>query len=172
MTRYLVRRLFWAAVSFFVVTVLTFILFFVVPSDPARVFAATDSPDSVVRMRHFLALDHPLYVQYLREMRRLLIEHSLGYSFRTRQNVGDAIGGAAPVTLALVIGGLALASFTAFVVGIFSAMRPHSVVDRVAVGLVLIGVSVHPGWVRLPLSWAVGAELHRPPPTGYFSFPP
>src|SRR4051794_25049485 len=147
MTRYLVRRLFWAAVSFFVVTVLTFILFFVVPSDPARVFAATDSPDSVVRMRHFLALDHPLYVQYLREMRRLLIEHSLGYSFRTRQNVGDAIGGAAPVTLALVIGGVAPASLSAFVVGIFSAVRPPNAGGRAAVGLGVVGGSVHPGWV-------------------------
>src|SRR3954447_4158724 len=106
MTHYLARRLLSAGLAFLAVTVLTFVLFFVVPSDPARLFAPADDPDAVLRMRHTLALDHPLYVQYLQDLKRLVVEHSLGYSFRTRQDVGDAIAAAAPVTFALVAGGV------------------------------------------------------------------
>jgi peptide/nickel transport system permease protein len=170
MAHYLARRLLWSAFAFFVVTVLTFILFFVVPSDPARLFAPSDDPDTIVRMRHTLALDHPLYVQYLSEMKRLLVDHSLGYSFRTRQSVGEALQRAAPVTMALVLGGVLLAALTSFLVGLMSAMRPRGMGDRLAMALVLIGVSVHPVWLGLGLSWLFGSQLGWLPITGYCDF--
>src|SRR4051794_36933910 len=116
MARYLTRRLFWAGMTFIAITLFTFVMFFVVPSDPARLFAASDDPDSVLRMRHTLALDHPIYIQYLQDLKRLVVEHSLGYSFRTRQDVGTAIAGAAPVSIALVAGGILIATITSFLV--------------------------------------------------------
>jgi peptide/nickel transport system permease protein len=170
MAHYLARRLFSAGLAFIAVTVLTFVLFFVVPSDPARLFAPSDDPDAVLRMRHVLSLDHPLYVQYLQDLKRLIVDHSLGYSYRTRQNVGDAIATAAPVTAALVFGGLAIAAITSFMVGVISALRPRSVGDRLAMAIVLISVSVHPVWLGLTLSWLFGAKLHWLPVTGYCDF--
>jgi ABC-type dipeptide/oligopeptide/nickel transport system permease component len=49
MAHYLARRLLWAGLTFIAVTVLTFVLFFVVPSDPARLFAPSDDPDATIR---------------------------------------------------------------------------------------------------------------------------
>jgi peptide/nickel transport system permease protein len=170
MAHYLARRLFWAGMTFMAITLLMFVLFFVVPSDPARLFAPSDDPDSVLRMRHTLALDHPLYVQYLQDLKRLLVDHSLGYSFRTRQDVGNAIAGAAPVSIALVAGGMLIATITSFLVGVFSALRPRSMGDRAAMAFVLVGVSVHPIWLGLVLSWLFGAKLHWLPITGYCDF--
>jgi peptide/nickel transport system permease protein len=170
MAHYLARRLVWAGITFIAITLLTFVLFFVVPSDPARLFAAADDPDSVLRMRHTLALDHPIYVQYLQDLKRLVVQHSLGYSFRTRQDVGDAIAGAAPVSVALVAGGVVIAMITSFLVGLFSALKPRSVGDRMAMAFVLVGVSVHPVWLGLGLSWLFGAKLHWLPITGYCDF--
>jgi peptide/nickel transport system permease protein len=121
-------------------------------------------------MRHTLALDHPIYIQYLQDLKRLVVEHSLGYSFRTRQDVGTAIAGAAPVSIALVAGGILIATITSFLVGLFSALKPHSVGDRLAMAFVLIGVSVHPVWLGLALSWVFGAKLHWLPITGYCDF--
>src|ERR1700748_3254715 len=129
MAHYLARRLLWAGLTFIAVTALTFVLFFVVPPDPARLFAPSDDPDAVLRMRHTLALDHPIYVQYLQDLKRLIVEHSPGYSFRTRQNVGDAIAAAAPVSLALVAGGMLIAVVTSFLVALSSALNPRSAGD-------------------------------------------
>src|SRR3954454_5079475 len=98
MTHYMARRLLSAGLAFLAVTLLTFVMFFVVPSDPARLFAPSDDPDAVLRMRHTLALDHPIYVQYLQDLKRLICEHWLGYSVRARQDVGYAITNAAPVS--------------------------------------------------------------------------
>src|SRR6187549_1774262 len=39
MARYLIRRLLWAVLLFFAVTIVAYILFFVIPADPARQFA-------------------------------------------------------------------------------------------------------------------------------------
>jgi peptide/nickel transport system permease protein len=170
MARYLTRRLFWAGMTFIAITLLTFVMFFVVPSDPARLFAPSDDPDTILRMRHTLALDHPIYIQYLQDLKRLIVEHSLGYSFRTRQDVGDAIASAAPVSIALVAGGLIIATVTSLLVGLFSALKPRSMGDRMAMAFVLVGVSVHPVWLGLALSWLFGAKLHWLPISGYCDF--
>src|SRR3954454_6241603 len=109
MVRYLIRRLFWAAVLFVVVTMVTYIIFFLIPADPARLAAGKGaSPDEIERVRHFLGLDKPVWYQYGLFLKRLLFESSLGRSFATRISINEIIRNAAPVTAGLVIGGAIL----------------------------------------------------------------
>ena len=73
MLRYLIRRILWAAVLFFVVTLVTYVIFFLVPNDLASKVAGQGSSQAQrARAIHYLGLDRPVYVQYGRFMWRLI----------------------------------------------------------------------------------------------------
>jgi peptide/nickel transport system permease protein len=177
MYRYLIRRLFWAGVMFVAVTVVSYIIFFLVPAEPARLICGAQCPpDQVERVRKEVGLDDPVYVQYLRFFGGLmpvdfsplhLKTPSLGNSYATRQPVNDIIKRAAPVTASLVIGGAILWMLVAIPIGILSALRPRSLLDRSAMVFVLIGISAHPVWIGLILIYFVGYKAGLTPLGGY-----
>jgi peptide/nickel transport system permease protein len=120
--RYFIRRLLWAAVLFVAVTAVTFVIFFVVPADPARQLCGQRAtPECIVRARHFLGVDKPLPVQYASFLERLVVHGSLGRSFATRQDVNHLVLTAAPATASLVFGGALLGLLVSIPTGILSA---------------------------------------------------
>jgi peptide/nickel transport system permease protein len=74
------------------------------------------------------------------------------------------------VTAALVFGGMILWLAIGLSVGVFSALRPRSLLDRGAMVFVLIGVSAHPIWIGLIFSYIFGFKLGWFPITGYDDF--
>jgi peptide/nickel transport system permease protein len=168
MVRYLIRRLFWAAVLFIVITLVTYVIFFLIPADPARLAAGkAATPEQIARVRHFLGLDKPVWYQYYVFLKRLVWEHSLGRSFANRESINEVIRRAAPVTASLVFGGAILWMLIALPVGILSALRPRSIGDRVSMGFVLVGISAHPVWIGLIFSYFFGYKWGLTPITGY-----
>jgi len=168
MFRYLVRRILWAVVLFVAVTMVSFVIFFIVPVEPARLIAGPQAPpDAVERAKKAYHLDDPVWKQYLRFMKTLVVDGSLGKSLATRQEVNDVVRAAAPVTISLVIGGAILWMLVAVPIGILSALRPRSLLDRAAMVFVLIGISAHPVWIGLILSYFVGYKLQLTPLGGY-----
>jgi peptide/nickel transport system permease protein len=177
MYRYLIRRLFWAGVMFIAVTVVSYIIFFLVPAEPARLICGAQCPpDQVERVRKEVGLDDPVYQQYARFLGGLMPisfrppsvkTPSLGNSYATRQPVNDIIKEAAPVTASLVIGGAILWMLVALPVGILSALRPRSLLDRAGMVFVLIGISAHPVWIGLILIYFVGYRAELTPLGGY-----
>ena len=179
MLRYLIRRILWAFVLFIAVTLVSYIIFFLVPAEPARLVAGPQAPpDAVERARKFLHLDEPIWQQYLRFLGNLAPARfdglkpeaktpSLGRSFATRQEVNHIVKAAAPVTISLVIGGAILWMLIALPIGILSALRPRSLLDRGAMVFVLVGISAHPVWIGLLLSYFIGFKLGLTPLGGY-----
>ncbi|MFL5972153.1 MAG: ABC transporter permease, partial [Gaiellaceae bacterium] len=92
---------------------------------------------------------------------------SLGRSYATRQPVTEIIKDAAPVTASLVFGGAILWMLIAVPIGILSALRPRSLLDRSAMVFVLIGISAHPVWIGLILIYFVGYKAGLTPLGGY-----
>ena len=98
MFRYLIRRLLWAVVLFIAVTMVSYIIFFLVPAEPARLVAGPQAPpDAVERARKFLHLDEPICKQYLRFLHALSPSHLRGREARgedalARPLVRDAPG--------------------------------------------------------------------------------
>lgn len=175
MLRYLIRRLLWACVLFVAVTFVTYAIFFLVPANPARLAAGQSAtPERVEEVKHYLGLDQPFYVQYGKFLKRLMFEGSLGHSFLNRRSVNDEILRAVPITASLVFGAMILVLSIAIPLGIFSALRPRSLLDRTAMIYVLIGISLPSFWIGLVLSYAVGYKLGWTPIAGYcevFSVP-
>ena len=77
---------------------------------------------------------------------------------------------AAPITASLVLGAVVVWMAIAVPVGVYSALRPRSVGDRVAMTGVLTGISVHPVWLGLIASYFLGYKLDLFPIQGYCAF--
>src|SRR4051794_30727769 len=172
MFRYLIRRTLWAILLFIVITFVTFVIFYVGPNDPARSVCGGQQAraDCLVTATEKLGLDKPMPVQYYRFLKKLVIHHDLGTSFATSQSVNERIKEAAPVTASLVFGGAILWMIVGLSVGIFSALKPRSLLDRTAMVFVLIGISAHPVWIGLIFEYVFGVKLGWTPIANYANF--
>ena len=171
MGAFLVRRIFWAIFLFLAATVITYVIFFLIPADPAALAAGkAATPADVARVRHYLGLDMPVWRQYLRFLWQLVGHQSLGRSFANRINVNYYIGQDAPVTASLVFGGAVFWLALSIPIGVLSALKPRSLLDRASMTFVLIGISAHPVWIGLLLSFFFGYKLGWTPIAGYCNF--
>jgi peptide/nickel transport system permease protein len=169
--QYLVRRVLWAIFLFVAVTVVTYVIFFVTPADPARLAAGQGAtPEDVQRVAERLHLNDPLWKQYGLFLKQLVWEQSLGESFVNRRDVNDVIASAAPVTASLVFGGAVLWLSLALPIGVISAIKPRSLFDRAGTVFVLVGISAHPVWIGLILAYFIGFKLELTPISGYCDF--
>jgi peptide/nickel transport system permease protein len=169
--RYIVRRLLWAVALFVAVTAITYVIFFMIPADPAaQACGQRATPACVQSARTFFGLDKPIYVQYVRFLDRLVVHQDLGHSFTNRQSVNDIVKNAAPVTASLVFGGAFFWMLLAVPVGVLSALRPRSLLDRLAMIFVLVGISAHPVWIGLLFAYFIGYKAGLTPITGYCDF--
>jgi len=167
-TGYLARRLLWAMVLFVAVTMVTYVIFFIVPANPARLACGQRATqDCIDRAAAYLGTDRPIYVQYGRFLERLVVHQDLGRSFTNRQSVNHVIASAAPVTASLLFGGMVFWLLLAIPIGIMSALRPRSLLDRFAMLFVLIGISAHPVWIGLIFAYFIGFKAGLTPITGY-----
>ena len=172
MFRYLVRRILWAVLLFIVITFVTFVIFFIGPNNPARAVCGGEQakPQCLALATEKLGLNKPMPVQYYRFLKRLVIHHDLGTSYATSQSVNTRIKEAAPVTASLVFGGAVLWMIIGLSIGVFSALKPRSLLDRFAMVFVLIGVSAHPVWIGLILEYVFGVKLGWFPIANYANF--
>lgn len=175
MIRYLIRRLLWVVVTLLLVALLTYAIFFVMPStDPAVNFAGKQAtPELVARVRDQFGLDRPFVAQYGLFVARLFLGDDygwpgLGFSFSTRSELRPIILDRLLVTAQLAIGAMVVWLMVGIPIGILSALRPRSVFDRLAMGFALLGVSApvfFVGPVALYLFWY---KLQWLPGTGFF----
>jgi peptide/nickel transport system permease protein len=171
MLRYLIRRVLWAAVLFVVVTMVTYVIFFIIPADPAKLACGQRATQSCIKLaRHSMGLDKPVYAQYGRFLWKLVYHHDLGRSYVDRQSVNATVARAAPVTASLVLGGAILWLLISVPIGVLSALKPRSLLDRFAMVFVLVGVSAHPVWLGLIFAYVIGFKLGLTPITGYCDF--
>ncbi|HEY3734593.1 MAG TPA: ABC transporter permease [Streptosporangiaceae bacterium] len=158
---FLVRRLLLGVVVIWVVTVSTFLLFFVAPQDPAAKLAGkAPSPGEIAAINRRLGLDQPLLTQYWHYLDRLL-HFNLGTSFLTGSSVNTILKQDLPPTLSLMVGGAVIWFVVGVAAGILSATRARSLVDRVCTTGVLIGITFPTFVVGLLLIAFVYAKLNE-----------
>jgi peptide/nickel transport system permease protein len=176
MWRYIVRRLLWVVVVLLVITAVTYVMFFVLPSvNPAVMFAGKQpTPAVVAQLKHEFGLDRPVWEQYLLFLRHVLLGDQygwpgLGFSFVTRTSVKSLIAPRLVVTTTLAVGAAIVWLAIGLPVGIVSAVRPRSILDRVAMGSALFLVSAPVFWLGLVCLWLFWYKLGIAPGTGYYS---
>ena len=177
MWRYIVRRLLWVVVVVLVVTAITYVVFFVMPSgDPAVTFAGKNpTPEQIEEVRHQFGLDKPVPVQYLTFLKHIFLGDQygwpgLGFSYSTRSPVKDQFFGRVLVTVQLAIGAALVWLAIGIPIGIISAIRRRTLTDRLSMGFALFFVSAPVFWLGLMGLWLFWFKLRWSPGTGYVSW--
>ena len=167
MSRWLVRRLLWSALVLVLVTGVTFVIFFAVPNDPAALIAGKyATPETIALIRHRLGLDQPKALQFLRFLTHAA-RGDWGFSYVSQQPVWDAIRAAFPKTLSLTTGAAILWLLLGIPIGVASALKPRSWLDRSGMVVALFGISAPAYWLGLVLLKIFADRLGWFPLGGY-----
>lgn len=177
MGRYILRRLLWTVVVILVVTLITFVIFYVLPSgDPALRFAGKQPTAQVLaQVRTDLGLNHTVVVQYLLYLKRLVVGDrygwpGLGFSYSSGAAISPQLWQRAQITIQLVLGAAVLWMLIGIPVGVFSALKPRSRFDRTSLFVGLVFISTPVFWLGLLMLWLFWSTLGWLPGTGYVAF--
>ena len=167
MLLFLARRIVWAALLVLVITLFTFVIFFVLPAAPLGrgQIGTTD-----VAIRDAYEFEGPIYEEYFEFVRGIFLEGSLGRSLSSRRPITEILLQQAPVTGSLVLGGMLIMLAFAVPIGILSGLRPRSPLDRASMAFVLVGLSAHPAWIGLILAYFFAHRWQIFPIAGYCEF--
>ncbi|PZS14264.1 MAG: ABC transporter permease [Solirubrobacterales bacterium] len=161
MTRYIIRRMLWVIVLLFMVSLITFVIFYLLPSaDPAQLRAGHQpNPALVASIRHQLGLDKPWYVQYLDYMKALVLHFDFGYSYTNNIPVKQQIFSRLPATVSLALGAAVVWLVIGIAVGMISAVRRRSLFDRAAMGTALVAISAPVYWLGLLALFVFASDI-------------
>lgn len=144
-----------------------FALVHLVPGDPVRLALGTRfSQESYDALRERSGLDQPLVEQFFTWFGRALTG-DLGVSFRSGETVTSQIAERLPATLTLAFASILVALVIAIPLGTVSALRPRSIVDRVATVISQFGISVPDFWMGIVLILVFAGTLGWLPSGGY-----
>jgi peptide/nickel transport system permease protein len=151
MVRYIIRRLLWVIVLLVVVSAVTFVIFYLFPSADPAVLRAGRSPNPalIAAIRKSLGLDRPVYVQYWDYLKGIVLHFNFGYSYQFSQPVRTMIFQRLPATISLTAGAVAVWLLAGLPIGIISAIRSRSLLDRTAMSGALLAISAPSYWLAL-----------------------
>jgi peptide/nickel transport system permease protein len=170
MLRFTIRRLLNMAFVMFAVSVLTFLIFMVMPGGgdnqaALRIAGRNANEAQVATVKREWGLDEPFYVQYTDMMKKVFTGDLISYV--NQINVREEIVRGIPRTAALVIGAGVIWLFFGVVFGVISAVYAGRFTDRALNVLALIGISLPVFWVGLVLLYYLTDRIALFPPGGY-----
>ncbi|HZO34595.1 MAG TPA: ABC transporter permease [Gaiellaceae bacterium] len=167
MAAFVVRRLLSGLGLILLLAFLTYLVFEVIPVNPACLRVAcgpsTHSTDADLRAaNHTLGVDRPIVFQYGRFLWRFLRHGSLGTTWIGEASVNQAIGEALPITASIVLGGVVILLLLAVPLGCLAALRPRSPLDRGVLAFGVLGVAVHPFVLAYVLARFLAPDIGLP----------
>ncbi|HEV8663882.1 MAG TPA: ABC transporter permease [Candidatus Methylomirabilis sp.] len=169
MLAYVARLTVVSALQMLAITLLAFLVIHLAPGEPVvlqQELQTTQSPQQRQTLRELYGLDKPLHVQYGVWLNRL-VRLDLGRSFSPDgRPVWEKIRERIPVTLSLNLAEICLIYLTAVPLGVFAAVRRHSLFDRLATVFVFIGFATPDFWLALLLMILFGVQLGWLPISG------
>ncbi len=158
--RYFVKKLGIMLVTLFVISIVTFWLFHIVPGDPAAMMLGTSaSQEQLDDLREELGLDRPLIEQYAEWITGAL-HGDFGQSIMYRKPVARLLKGKLSLTLTLGAMALALVILIGIPLGVFTAGRKHALSEQVLNIINILGISIPGFFLSILLIWIFGLMLH------------
>jgi peptide/nickel transport system permease protein len=169
MMSYLLRRLLRSAIVIVGVSSLVFVSVRL-SGDPVPLLLPPEATrQEVEALRTELGLDRPLYVQYLIFWRRV-VRGDLGQSLRYKRSASDLVLERLPATLQLAFVAFIFAAGLGVPLGVLAAVRRGLAIDRVLMGVTLIGQSMPAFWLGIAFILVFSLRLHLLPTSGRGSF--
>jgi len=167
--RYLARRLLLLVPVLAGVSVVIFMVLHLSPGDPVEIMLGSQATqEDRARLRAELGLDQPLHVQYGRWLGHVA-RGDLGRSLWMKRPVLDEVLGRFKATLVLTGTALLLSSLTGVALGVASATRPDSVLDRLSAVASLFGASMPTFWLGIVLMVVFALWLGWLPASGMYA---
>jgi peptide/nickel transport system permease protein len=163
MLSFIIRRLLWMIVLLFVISLVTFVIFYTLPAaDPALLRAGRQpTPELIASLNKTLGLDQSWYVQYGKYMQNLVLHFDFGFSYENNVSVRSQIFDRLPATAALAVGGAITWLLIGIPVGIISAIRRGKLSDRIAMGGALLAISAPVFWLGLVSLYLFSKDLGK-----------
>jgi peptide/nickel transport system permease protein len=167
MARFIARRLVGMVVVLFLISVLVFVIFNVIPnSDPAANIAGKNkTPELIANIKKEFGFDKSLPVQYVTMMKKIFTGDLISYS--SRLNVDQQIIKGIPASFSVCIGAAVLWMFFGILFGYLSAIKAGRFTDRALTILALVGISLPVFWLASILLYYLTFKIELFPSGGY-----
>ena len=150
MIRFFLKRLLIAIPTLIAISIIIFGILALAPGDPLGEFASNPAITAEVRenIRRSLGLDRPTHVRYFKWF-TAFISGDMGYSFNSRSPVAGLLWQRLPTTFFVVGTAYIFGLLIAFPLGIISAVKRYSTIDRLATTIAFLGFSIPPFFTGL-----------------------
>jgi peptide/nickel transport system permease protein len=176
--RYILRRVLISAFLLWLLTVITFALYYSIPSEPASfvIDVQHSTPQRIAKVHHELGIDKPITTQYAKFLWRMvhgdfgIAWEGIGFTNAgtlAGTHVGAETVRAAAVTGWLALGGVVVLLLLAIPIATLAATKAGSFLDRTLLAVTLVGISTHPIVVGVLLQTFFGNRWSLAPPSGY-----
>ena len=174
MVTYIIRRLLWAVVILWIVTLVVFFSMRLLPGDPLIIFLGQSqemgslSEEQLESLRVEYGLDKSIPMQYLSWVGGI-VRGDLGTSIYYREKVSNLLFARFPVTLYLGLTAFVIATIVGIFLGLIAAVRRGKWVDVIATVIANIGVCIPVFWLGLLMMYVLGLKMRWLPIAGYTS---
>jgi len=168
MTRYLVRRFLQAIPLVFGVTIITFVIMQMAPGDPLDMMRdpLRTSTATLARAEKELGFDQPIHIQYFRWLKQLM-QGNFGYSYLSGRPVTELLSTRLPSTMLLAGVALVISYAVGIPIGVLSAIKRYSLMDRILTTLSFGGISVPDFFLCLAFVYIFSLKLRFFPTSGF-----
>jgi peptide/nickel transport system permease protein len=166
MQGYILKRILIAVVTIFAVLTVVFFIFRLGPADPVAVMLPPNAtPQDAENLTKKFGLDQPLMVQYKNYLKNA-VKGDFGASFRFNEPALNVLFERFPATFQLGLVAFVISVLVGLSVGIISAVKPDSIIDRIGRLVALAGMSLPSFWVGIMLILFFGVTLRWFPIAG------
>lgn len=170
MISYILRRLLQSAFILLGITLVTFVLLYLVPADPVQQIAGRSAtPETVANIRAQLGLDQPFHIQYWRYLSNLL-QGDMGRSYLQRTEVAELVWARLPATLLLMAGAIVCELVLGLTIGVIAALRRNTRLDNGLMVFSFVSISAPQFVVGILLLYVFAVKLGWFPIGGYGTF--
>ncbi|PWR04317.1 glutathione ABC transporter permease GsiC [Meridianimarinicoccus roseus] len=170
MHSYVLRRLLESALILLGITLVTFVLLYLLPADPARQIAGRSATaETVANIRDQLGLNDPLFVQYGRYLWNLF-QGDMGRSYLQRAEVSELIASRLPASLLLMLAAIVTELLIGLTIGIIAALRRNRPVDHTLMIFSFVSISAPQFVIGILLLYVFAVQLGWFPIGGYGTF--
>ena len=161
MLAYIIRRLLWSVLLLLVISFLVFLIFYLLPSaDAAQLrLGRQPTPEAIASLNKTLGLDKPFYEQFYIYIKNLVTKFDFGYSYQNGVSVREEVFSRLPATLSLAVGGCTLWLLSGIPIGIISAIKKGTYIERIAMGGALLAISAPVYWLGLVMIYLFSKDI-------------
>jgi len=163
---YIIKRILQIIPVIIGVTLILFLLMYVIPEDPARLILQKGATEEALQnLRVKMGIDKPLYVQYWRYMKQLA-KGDLGTSYRYRRPVNSILADHYPNSIKLALAAILIEVLIGLIAGIISAVKKYSFWDILVTVSTTLAVCIPVFWLGMILQVIFGLKLGWLPMSG------